>query len=116
MVESLPVPMRYFAFAAMILIAAMAVALWGCNRFLKGVRPPSSVLRPLSSVPHGFAIPALLFVIFGMWASKAAAPQFPQGLQAFLNGQAATLISPKSRPHLNIIRTKSGSLSASSGQ
>ncbi len=96
--ESLPVPTHYFAFAALILIAAMAVALWGCNRFLKGVRPPSSVLRPLSSVPRGFALPALLFVIFGMWASKAAAPQFPQGLQAFLNGQAATYIAEVSAP------------------
>jgi hypothetical protein len=28
-----------------------------------------------------FAVPALLFAVFGMWASKAAAPQCPRGLQ-----------------------------------
>ncbi len=45
-----------------------------------------------------FAVPALLFVIFGIWASKAAAPQFPQGLQAFLNGQTASYIAEVSAP------------------
>ncbi len=118
--EGLPVRTHCFAFAAFILIAAMAVALWDYNRFLKGVHPPSSVLRgaynpakrhskiaqrraggPQSSSPRKFpvrglrtfAIPALLFVIFGVWASKAAAPQFPQGLQPFLNGQSVSYIA-----------------------
>jgi hypothetical protein len=40
-----------------------------------------------------FAIPVLLFVIFGMGASKAAAPQFPRGLQPFLNGQSVSYIA-----------------------
>jgi len=91
--EGLPVQTHYFAFAAFILIAAMAVALWGHNRLFEGFRPPFSVLRLPSSVLRNFAIPALLFVIFGMWASKAAAPQFPRALQPFLNGQPASYIA-----------------------
>ena len=48
--EGLPVQTHYFAFAAFILIAAMAVALWGHNRLFEGFRPPFSVLRLPSSV------------------------------------------------------------------
>src|SRR5208283_3078725 len=40
-----------------------------------------------------FAIPALLFAVFGMWASKTATPQFPQGLEQYLNGKPATFIA-----------------------
>ena len=105
--ESLPVPTYYFAFAALMLIAAMVISLWPRNRFANWSRLPSSVLRT-------FAIPALLFVIFGMWASKTATPQFPQALQPFLNGRPR-LISPKSRPRRNIIRTELQSLCGSSG-
>jgi competence protein ComEC len=86
--ESLPVPTHYFVFAALILIAAMVISLCWQNRFANWFRLPPSVLRFTN-----FAVPALLFVVFGMWASKAAAPQFPQGLQPFLNGQSASYIA-----------------------
>ncbi|MGO9016786.1 MAG: ComEC/Rec2 family competence protein, partial [Syntrophobacteraceae bacterium] len=84
--EGLPVQTHYFAFAALILIVAMVISLWPRNRFANWFRLPSSVLRT-------FAIPALLFFIFGMWASKATAPQFPQALEPYLNGQPATFIA-----------------------
>lgn len=84
--ESLPVPTQYFAFAALILIAAMTAASWFRRRDVQGFCPSSKVLR-------SFAVPALLFVIFGMWASKATAPQFPQALEPHLNGQPATFIA-----------------------
>ncbi len=98
--ESLPVQTYYFAFAALILIAAMVISLWPRNRFANWFRLPYSVLSPQSSVLglsssvlRSFAIPALLFFIFGMWASKAAAPQFPHGLEPYLNGHPATFIA-----------------------
>jgi len=84
--ESLPIPTHYFAFASLMLIAAMVISLWPRNRFANWFRLPSSVLRT-------FAIPALLFFIFGMWASKASAPQFPQALQPFLNGLPSTYVA-----------------------
>jgi competence protein ComEC len=86
--ESLPVRTHYFAIAAFILIAAMVISLCWQNRFANWFRLPPSVLRFTN-----FAVPALLFAVFGMWASKAAAPQFPQGLQPFLNGQTASYIA-----------------------
>ena len=89
--ESLPVRTHYFAFAALILIAAMAAALWfrgrnGGRKTEDGGRGRRSFTHSLFTIHllTNFAIPALLFVIFGMWASKAAAPQFPQGLEPFL--------------------------------
>ncbi|MGD0401350.1 MAG: DNA internalization-related competence protein ComEC/Rec2 [Syntrophobacteraceae bacterium] len=117
--ESLPVQTHYFAFAALILIAAMVAGLWfrssnggrntedGGRRAEEGRRRTEdggrSHLRSFTihdslftihySLFTNFAIPALLFVIFGMWASKAAAPQFPRGLQPFLNGQTASYIA-----------------------
>ena len=56
----------YFAIAAFILIAAMVGA-----------------LRPLSSALRSFAIPALLFFVFGIWAAKSAAPQLPHDIEPF---------------------------------
>jgi competence protein ComEC len=91
--EGLPVRTHYFAFAALILIAAMAATLWFRSRS-EGPKaedvPPSTIHYSLFT---NFAIPALLFVIFGMWASKAAAPQFPQALEQYLNGKPATFIA-----------------------
>ena len=47
-----------------------------------------SLLRTVSPFPP------LLFVIFGMWASKAAAPgSFPRARRHYLNGQAASYIA-----------------------
>ena len=86
--ENLPVQTHYFVFAAMLLIAAMVISLCLRNRFANWFHLPSSIPRFTS-----FAIPALLFVIFGMWASKAAAPQFPQGLEPYLNGQPASYVA-----------------------
>ena len=111
--EGLPVRTHYFAFAALILIAAMAATLWFRSR-TEGRK--SEAVHPLTHSPTygaalgnqvvrihqtvrathlftNFAIPALLFVIFGMWASKAAAPQFPQALEQYLNGKPATFIA-----------------------
>ena len=65
--ESLPVPAYCFAIAALILIAAMAAILRSSGRSLDASRLPPSILR-------NFALPALLFAVFGMWASKVAAP------------------------------------------
>jgi competence protein ComEC len=84
--ENLPVPTHYFAFAALVLIAVMGTALWFRSRNENGLHLPSSVLR-------SFAVPALLFAVFGMWASKAAAPQFPKGIEPYFNGQPATFIA-----------------------
>ncbi len=96
--EGLPVQTRYFVFAALILIAAMAATLWFRSRM--GERSaeavPPSIHSPFTihySLFTNFAIPALLFAVFGMWASKAAAPQFPQALEPYLNGQRATFIA-----------------------
>ena len=94
--ESLPVQTHWFALSALILIAAMVVALW--PRFVNSFRPPSSVFRSQSSALNSFAIPALLFVVFGMWASKTAALQFPKGIEQYLNGQPATFIAEVTGP------------------
>ncbi|MGA3117204.1 MAG: ComEC/Rec2 family competence protein [Syntrophobacteraceae bacterium] len=108
--ESLPVPTHYFVFAAVILIAAMVISLWPRNLFakwfrlqpmirLKALKPSvflslqPDFLSPSSSVVRTFAIPALLFFIFGMWASKATAPQFPHSLEPYLKGKPATFIA-----------------------
>jgi hypothetical protein len=40
-----------------------------------------------------FAIPALLFAVFGIRAAKSVAPQFPQGLEPFLNGRQVTYVA-----------------------
>ncbi len=96
--ESLPVQTHCFAIAAIILIAAMAIELWRGAGAKGSGSPPSvahfspSVLRLTSSI-RNFAVPALLFVIFGMWASKASTPQFPQALKPFLNGQPTSYIA-----------------------
>ena len=106
--ESLPVRTHYFVFASFILIAAMAAALWfrsrsggretedGGRKAEDGGRK-AEVVHPFTHSPihlfTNFAVPALLFVIFGMWASKAAAPQFPRGLQPFLNGESVSYIA-----------------------
>jgi hypothetical protein len=74
--ENLPVQTHYFVFAALILIAVYVVAtLWFRRRLFQ------------------FSIPALLFVIFGMWASNAAVPQFPQVLEPYLDGRPASYIA-----------------------
>ena len=74
--EGLPVQMHYFAFAALILIAAMAAALWYRRRVVE------------------FAVSALLFAVFGVWASTASAPQFSRGLLPFLkSGQPGAYIA-----------------------
>ncbi len=97
--ESLPGQTHYFAIAAFILIAIMVLALWVQSR--NGGLRPERASRSISSLHlslftlHSspfthFTVPALLFLIFGMWASKAATPQFPQGLGPFFNGQPAT--------------------------
>ena len=118
--ESLPVPTHWFAVAASILIAAMAAALWFGSRIggrkAEDVRSGSSTLPGQTPITHlrcgagqsgvadtsngtrhslfiNFALPALLFAVFGMWASKAATPQFPQGLEQYLNGKPATFIA-----------------------
>jgi competence protein ComEC len=129
--ENLPVPTHYFVFAAFILTAAMVVSLWPRSRFLNRLRPrikdssgagsqspDQRRFRGRLSVLSGFAVPALLFVVFGMWASKAAAPQFPQGLEPFLNGRPATFMaevsgSPeyypdKTRTPLRLLRAITG--------
>ncbi len=100
--ESLPVQTHYFAFAAILLIAAMAATLWFRGRMggwkAEAVHPFThspihlSTYSPIRLFTN-FAIPALLFVIFGMWASKAAAPQFPKGIQPFLNGRTTSYIA-----------------------
>ena len=105
--EGLPVQTHYFTLAAFLFIAAMAAALWfrsrnggrktedGGQKTGDGGRR-TEVVHPFTihySLFTSFAIPALLFVIFGMWASKATAPQFPRGLQPFLNGQSVSYIA-----------------------
>jgi competence protein ComEC len=96
--ESLPVQTHYFAFAAFILIAAMVAALWfrsrngGRKTEDGGPKPFNSTNLPIHLLTS-FAVPALLFAVFGMWASKAAAPQFPRGLQPFLNAQSVSYIA-----------------------
>jgi competence protein ComEC len=55
--------------------------------------PPFSVFRLPSSVLRSFAVPALLFAVFGAWAAKSAAPQLPHGLEPFLNGQPASYMA-----------------------
>jgi len=61
--QSLPVQTRWYALAALVLIAATAAALWSRNR--SGGRKP---VRPFIHSPvhrfTAFVIPALLFVIF----------------------------------------------------
>ncbi len=119
--ESLPVRTHYFAFAALLLIAAMAATLWFRSRMggpeAEDDHPFTHLRRgagqsggadtangtrhsPIHLLTHSpirlltnFALPALLFVIFGMWASKASAPQFPQALEQYLNGKPATFIA-----------------------
>src|SRR5208337_1799718 len=91
--EGLPVQTHYFVFAALILVAAMAAILWFRSR-MGG--PKAEAVHPFTihySLFTHFAIPALLFVVFGMLASKVAAPQFPQALEPYLNGQRATFIA-----------------------
>ena len=76
--------------------------------FRKGGDPQEENLKrdnlhgtPLKLIPGArhihllppFAIPALLFAVFGVWAAESSAPQFPQGLEPFLNGQPATFIA-----------------------
>ncbi|MGO9532923.1 MAG: DNA internalization-related competence protein ComEC/Rec2 [Syntrophobacteraceae bacterium] len=111
--EGLPVPMYYFAFAALILIAAMAATLWFRSRTeapkaedVHPSTPDQACLRgrlyspvhllthsPIHLLTNFFALPALLFIIFGMWSSRIATPQFPQGLEQYLNGKPATFIA-----------------------
>jgi competence protein ComEC len=79
--SSLPAQTYYFAIAAFILIAAMVGA-----------------LRPLSSALRSFAIPALLFFVFGIWAAKSAAPQLPHDIEPFLDGRPMTYIAEVSGP------------------
>ena len=69
--QNLRVPMRSFAIAAMDSHGGRwAVALRDSQPFSERILSP---LGLCASVPHGFALPPFLFVIFGMWASKAAA-------------------------------------------
>ena len=91
--ENLPVPTNYFVLGALILIVAMFATLWFRSRIANAFSLHSSFLIHHSSFLRSFAVPALLFVIFGMWASKVAALQFPQALQPFLNGQPASDIA-----------------------
>lgn len=105
------VPRLCFAVAAFILIAGMAAALWlrsrdGRQRAESGGSKIESVqVHPGSISLQGralfsnFAVPALLFVIFGMWAGQAAAPP-PQPsacLQSFFDHQY-TYIAEVSAP------------------
>ena len=55
-------------------------------------KPYKSIPLPIHLLAH-FAIPALLFVIFGMCAAKTANPQFSRALQPFLNGQSVSYIA-----------------------
>ena len=91
--ENLPAQSYYFAFAALVLTSAMAVTLW---------------LRVRTAQ---FAIPALLFAIFGIWAAQSAAPQFPQDLEPFLNGRQVTYVAEVSTS--TTIRASSRELSHS---
>jgi competence protein ComEC len=81
--ESLPGRTCYYVFASLILIVTMA---WN-------LRPPSSVLRLPSSVFRSFAVPALLFAIFGVWAAQSAAPRPQSDLGPYLEGRAASYIA-----------------------
>jgi hypothetical protein len=129
---SLPAQSHHFAFAALILIAAMFASLCFSSRsrsrktedrgqktedVLPGsIALPAMVRSRLEAAPTSgghsprlkhafgagsifhslftnFAIPALLFALFGVWAAKSAAPQFPLGLEPFLNGKPATFIA-----------------------
>ncbi|MGA2939137.1 MAG: DNA internalization-related competence protein ComEC/Rec2 [Syntrophobacteraceae bacterium] len=110
--ERPPVQTHWFALAAIILIAAMVISLWprkrnGGRRTEDGGRKagavdPFTIHDSPFTIHHSlftsFAVPALLFVIFGVWASKAAAPQFPRGLQPFLSGQTSSYIAEVSAP------------------
>ena len=101
--ESLPVPTHFLAFAALIMIAVMAAALWFRSRDAgqktedahpgSGTLPGQTPFTIRYSLFTSFAIPALLFAVFGMWASKAVAPQF-----AFRHSNH---ISTLSRRHLS---------------
>jgi competence protein ComEC len=90
----LSVPNCCFAIAAFILIAVMAVALWRSAGVRGSASPPLCFrLSGFVLCLTNFAVPLLLFVIFGMWASGAAAPRFPKGLEPYLKGQSATFIA-----------------------
>ncbi len=73
--ESLPVQTHYYALAAVLLTSVMVVTLWFRVRTAQ------------------FAIPALLFVVFGVWAAKSVAPRFPQDLEPFLDGRSVSYIA-----------------------
>ena len=84
--ESLPVQTHYFAVAALILIAA-----YGCHPVVSqpyrrteggsrsSIHPHHSLFTIHYSLLTNFAIPALLFVIFGMWAAKSRRPAISSG-------------------------------------
>jgi hypothetical protein len=130
--EDLPVQTHHFAFAALILIAAMFASLCFSSRSRRrktedrgqktedvlpgSITLPAMVRSRLEAAPTSrghsprlkhafgagsilhslftnFAIPALLFALFGVWAARSAAPQFPLGLEPFLNGNPATFIA-----------------------
>ncbi len=73
--SSLPAQSHYYALAALFLTSAMLVTLWFRVRTAQ------------------FAIPALLFAVFGVWAAQSCAPHFPQDLEPYLNGKPATFIA-----------------------
>jgi len=70
----------YFLFAAVLLIAFLALSL----RF-----PPS---------PAQFALPAALFIVFGMWAAQSAVLHSPHELQRFLNKEPVSYIAEVTAP------------------
>ncbi len=98
--DALPLPASCLALAALGLIAAMAARLMKTK-----VAPPDSPIHQLTNSPtnrfthsptHSFTAfiaPALLFFVFGMWASKASAPHFPKALQPFFDGRPACFLA-----------------------
>ncbi|MDR3569234.1 MAG: DNA internalization-related competence protein ComEC/Rec2 [Syntrophobacteraceae bacterium] len=90
----LPLPLPCLAAAAFVLLAAMASVLFFTGRrrgYDAPTRPPTA--SPAPAHRRIFIAPALLFFVFGMWASKAAAPHFPGQLKPFLDGRPACFMA-----------------------
>jgi competence protein ComEC len=101
--DSLPGGTHYYVLASLILIAIMAAAMRSRRRSGERRREDG---EPKTESPGqeaesggqktplfiGFGIPALLFIVLGIWAAKSAAPQFQHDLEPFLNGKPESFI------------------------
>ncbi len=88
---ALRLPPAGLPLAAAALIASMAVLLAraGANNKESKTGPAAHRLGHLPA----FVASALLFFLFGVWASKAAAPRFPQALKPYLDGRPGCFLA-----------------------